>query len=45
MRNWVQFSMKLILNKTGEELGMTGFVLDHENNGINELRIELDKLL
>ena len=31
--------------ETGEELGMTGFVLDHENNGINELRIELEKVL
>lgn len=29
----------------GEELGMTGFVLDHENNNINELRIELEKVL
>lgn len=31
--------------ETGEELGMTGFVLDHENNNINELRIELEKVL
>lgn len=31
--------------EVGEELGMTGFVLDHENNGINELRKELEKVL
>lgn len=31
--------------ETGNKLGMAGFVLDHENNGINELKKELEKVL
>ena len=29
----------------GEKLGIDGFVIEYKNDGIHELRIELDKLL